>query len=200
MTALFVTAGILLFLAVLLACPVVVQARYREEFHVRVGYLFFHYTVVPRSGTKEEPEAPKERPPKKGRFRRLLKAKGLSGFLEILRQGAEIVSKANREILSRLVLDRVRLEISVTGEDAAKTALTYSYVCGAVGSAAGLILGNVKCRRYHISVTPDFQGENSRVEFDAKAHIGLAFVLYGGFRTLFRILKVAKMWKSINNP
>lgn len=201
MTALFIIAGVLLFFTILLNCPVVIRVRYREDLYFRIWYLFFHYTVAPRPEPEEKQEqAPaKAEQSKKNRFRELLQKKGLSGFVDIFHEVSEVASKAGKELFSHLVFDQFQLEISVTGENAAQTALNYGYVSGAVGSAAGLFLGNVRCRSYHISVNPDFQGEKSRVVFDAKAHIRLISFLYGGLRALIRVLKVIKSLKTINN-
>lgn len=201
MTALYIIIGILILFAVLLNCPVVIQVQYKDELYARIGYLFFHYVISPRPAAakpeKEEPE--KEEAPKKNRFRELLQKKGFSGFLEICQEVSAIISKANKELFEHLIIVRFNLEVSVTGEDAAQTAMNYGYVCGLVGSAAGLFLGNVRCKNYHISINPDFQGEKSSVVFDSKSKIGLKSFLYGGLRALIRTLKVIKTLKTINN-
>lgn len=202
MTALFIILGILFFFAVLLACPVSIQASFHEELSARVGYLFFHYTIAPKPAVeeKQEQEAPTpEEKPKENRLKELLRKKGLSGFLEIFHEVAQIASETARRLFSHLVVSHFQLKITVAGQDAAQIALNYGYVCGAVGSAAGLLLGNVKCKSYRISVNPDFQSEQSRVSFDAKARISLLFLLSTALRAFFRSLKVIKSLKTIHN-
>jgi hypothetical protein len=186
---------------ILSACPVTVEAAFREELFLRVGYLFFHYTVAPKKPKKEEKEK-KEKPekkPKKNRIAELYHAKGLYGFLKILREAAKVAGGAAKGIFHHLVFKRFRLELRVAGEDAAQTAVDYGYVCGAVSSATSLLLGYAKCGDCHINVIPDFRAEKSSVDFSMKARIAVFFLIQTLLRALIQSIQVIKTAKAADN-
>lgn len=203
MTALYILGGFAVLLIFLLLWPVTVRAEYRDEPHVRLNYLFVHYTVVPRPEKEEkaephEEEAQQKEKPKQSKISALLKEKGLSGFLNILKQVSEAVSGTAKRLFAHLVITRFNLEISVTGADAAQAALNYGAVYSAVSTAAGLLFGNVRCKSYRIVITPDFQGTRSRVCFEGKARVPLIFLISASLYALIRSLNIMKKLKTTN--
>lgn len=198
MTVLYVFLGLTLFNMILLACPVTVEAAFREKFFLRVGFLFFHYTLIPKKPEKEKTKAEKTgaKQPKKNRLEELYRAKGLSGFLKILGEAGKIAGGAAKKIFEHTVFARFRLQIGVSGGDAAKTAVNYGYVCGAVGSATSLLLGHAKCKDCRIGITPDFRSEQSSVDFEMKARVASFFLLQTALRALFQFLKFIKAAKT----
>ncbi len=187
-----------------MVCPVTVDASFHEELFLRVGFLFFHYTVTPKKpGKKEKAEPEKEKPaeekPKRNRIQELYKEKGLSGFLKILNEAAKVADGAAKEIFLHTVFVRFHLKINVCGEDAAKTAVDYGCVCGAVSSATSLLLGYAKCRDCHINVMPDFSSEQSSIDFEMKSRAASFFLLRAAVRALFRSLKIIKAAKAAHN-
>ncbi len=200
MTMLFVFLGLTLFNVILAACPVTVEAAFREKFFLRVGFLFFQYTVSPKKAEKKEQEGkPEKQKPKRNRIAELYREKGLSGFLKILGKAAKIAGGAAKEISLHTVFARFWLRVGVSGPDAAQTAVDYGYVCGAVGSATSLLLGGAKCRDCRIDVTPDFCAEESSVDFEMKARVASFFVLRAALRALFRSLQIIKAAKAAHN-
>lgn len=200
MTALHVFLCLTLFNMILLACPVTVEAAFREEFFFRVGFLFFHYTLMPKKPEKEKTKAEAEetgaKQPKKNRLAELYRSKGLSGFLKILGEAAKIAGGAAKKIFEHTVFARFRLQIGVSGGDAAETAVNYGYVCGAVGSATSLLLGRAKCKECLIGITPDFRSEQSSVNFEMKARVASFFLLQAALRALFQSMKIIKAAKT----
>lgn len=184
---------------VLTLCPVTVEAAFRDELFLRVGYLFFHYTVAPKKPPKKKKKKEPEEKPKKNRIAELYRAKGLSGFLKILGEAAKVAGGAAKGIFTHMVFARFRLQIRVAGEDAAKTAVDYGYVCGAVGSATSLLLGHAKCRDCRVGVVPDFRAEKSSVDFDMKARIMVFFLLQTVMRALIQSVRVIKTAKAADN-
>jgi hypothetical protein len=196
MTALYIVGGIAAFIAFLLACPVTLRAAFRDEFSARAGYLFFHYTIAPRPPRKKEAKPPKEEKPEKSKLRLLLEQKGLSGFLSILQEAAKIASGMAKRLFSHFSVNPFRLDIAVAGDDAARTAVTYGHVCGIVGTASSLLLGNVKCKNCKIRVTPDFLNTKSRVQFEAEIRVRLFFLLAAGLFALFRSIRLIRRVKT----
>ena len=201
MTALYVFVALTILNSVLLACPVTVEVKFRDEPYVRVGYLFFRYVVTPRPPAKEKPKKKKAgaEKPKENRLKELYRRKGLSGFLAILKETAKIAAGAAKEVFRHLTFLRFWLKIGVGGEDAAKTALDYSYVCGAVGSATSLLFGYAKYRNCRIEVAPDFRSEQSSVAFDMKARVAAFFLLRAALQALLQSGKIIKAIKATHN-
>ena len=126
-----VPAAVLLFLSL---SRVTFLIRFREDFSLRVGYLFFHYTVFPRPPKKAEEQKP---PGFMAKLRGLLERKGLSGFVSVLKEAGSAASGTAKKFFGHLAVDRFFLAVSVGGGDAAVTAVEYGVVCSAVGTAAG---------------------------------------------------------------
>ena len=198
MTALYVLLILITVFAALLSCPVTVSAEFSEKFSLHVGFLFFRYTVVPPKEKKKKAEVSKEEAPKKSRVRELYEAKGLSGFLKLLKEAANIASEAAQEVFRHTVFRRFWLKISACGEDAAAAALNYGHVCGAVGSGVGLLLGHSKVVDCRVDVLPDFSSQESSVYFSAKARVASYFLLKAALRALFRSMKLIKAEKTVH--
>lgn len=185
--------------AVLLACPVVVEAGFQDALSARISFLFFHYTVAPKPPEEEKTEKQKQKEEEKAKqhaekhqLRELFQKKGLSGFLEIFSEAAKLAGTTAQRIFRHLVFRRFWLRIAVGGEDAAETALDYGRVCGVVGTAAGMMFQYVKYRNYHIAIVPDFQLQKSLVTFELKAHIKLFFLLNALLSAFFKSMKLVK--------
>lgn len=198
MTALYVLLSLIVFFAALLSCPVTLSAEFNEKFSLRVSFLFLRYTVVPPKEKKKKAEVSEAEAPKKNRLYELYNAKGLSGFLKVLKEAANIASEAAQEIFRHTVFRRFWLKISVCGEDAADAALNYGHVCGAVGSGVGLLLGHSKVVDCRVDVLPDFSSRESSVYFSAKARVALYFLVKAALRAFFRSLKLIKAEKTVH--
>ncbi len=182
MIAVWIVAGILLALFLLLLCPVTIVVGFQKEFTIKIRYLFFTYQVAPpkekpKKEAKEFPESEKKEPEehKKSKFQEILEEKGISGLLKLLRQVGEVATRTARRLFSHLVVTRLHLEILVADEDAAQAAVNYGYVCGIVCTALSAFLHNCICKRYHVQITPDFDQKESSAVLDFQAHIRLCF-------------------------
>jgi hypothetical protein len=180
MTALIVTASVLLFLTLLFSLPLTFRAGYREEFTFELRYLFLRFRIVPRPEKKrKEPAeaAPSEEPKEKApsRIHELLKKEGVSGLIHLLQEMAGIANGAMKRLFAHLTVDEFSLEIRVSGSDAGKTALEYAAACGAVYPAVSILLRAVRYRDYSVRVLPEFQGKGG-AEFTVQAHASPFFL------------------------
>lgn len=203
MTALIVVLGIVLFLLILLLCPVHVYAAYENELSAKIRYLFISYKIAP-SPQKAEADAQenKEKTEKqtgndtKSRIRGIIEQKGLSGFLDIIQEFASIATGAAKKLFSHLVIDMISTDISVADEDAAQTAILFGGICAAVYTPMGMLVNNLKCKQYHINIVPNFQAKECKIRFHFKAHILLLFLVSSSLSALFKSLKVFKAIKQ----
>ena len=199
MIAVWIVAGILLALFLLLLCPVTIVVGFQKEFTIKIRYLFFTYQVAPpkekpKKEAKEFPESEKKEPEehKKSKFQKILEEKGISGLLKLLRQVGEVATRTARRLFSHLVVTRLHLEILVADEDAAQAAVNYGYVCGIVCTALSAFLHNCICKRYHVQITPDFDQKESSAVLDFQAHIRLLFLISGVLGALMHLVQLQK--------
>lgn len=200
MTALYVLLAVACFFALLLILPVTVHVEYHEKASVCIGYLFFRFHFPSRRKKKEKEEKPAgEEPPKKNRLKKLYDAKGLSGFLSLLKEAVQIASEPASKIFRHTVFHRFWLKIRVSGEDAAATALDYGIVCGAVSSGLGILLGHARCTDCRVDVLPDFCSEESSLCFSANARVLAVFWLKTVNHAIFRSVHLIKAGKAVHN-
>lgn len=201
MTGAVVAGSVALFLLVLLFCPVLMLADFEQEFSFQIRYLFLRFRLYPQpikqqhAGKEAEEPAAEE---KKGlkKLKETLQEKGLSGFLEILRETAALASDTMAKFLPHLVISRFSLLIAVAGEDAASTALNYGHVCAAVFPLLGILFANIRCRKHYVRIEPDFQAETSRVKCSVKAKISLIFIVYALLTAFFRGIRIITKFKT----
>lgn len=198
MTVLLIILGILLFLFLLLLFPVHVSVTFETELGLKVRYLFFRYTVFPQPPEKLAKKAAKEikenaeENETKSKIREIIKQKGLSGFVGLLKEFASVAAGTAKKLFSRVTMDLLFVDVVVSDEDAAQTALLYGGVCAAVCGSAAALLSVMKYKRYHINVVPDFQAKQSAVKFELRAHVIPVFLVVPLLSALFRSLKIMK--------
>jgi hypothetical protein len=199
MKALYILLAVTCFFALLLAFPVTVQVEYRENASACIRYLFFRFHIPSTKKKKKEEKPAKEEPPKKGWLKKLYEAKGLSGFLSLLKEAAKIASEAASEVFRHTVFRRFWLNIRVGGEDASAVAVDYGKVCGAVSSGVGVLLGCARCTDCKVNVLPDFCSEKSTVTFHADARVLAFFLVKAAVRVIFRSIHLIKVGKAVHN-
>ena len=200
MTALWITLGILLFFFLLMLCPVTVYAKFINEFSAQVRFLFVKIPLYPRPKKKEAAEKKRneekeknekdEKDASKSKIREILEQKGLSGFLGIIREFSSVATGAAKKLFSHLVIDRIILHVTVADEDAAQAAILYGEVCAGVYTPMGILLNQLKYKEYHIEVVPDFQKKKCGIQFYAKIHIRLLFLIAPALKALVQSLKI----------
>lgn len=206
MTGWFIAGSILLAVALLLFCSVSIEAAFEEELSARVGFLFFHFRVWPgpeekpagRELKKKEQPVPKKKPSK---IKELLRKKGVSGFLELLRSFSRVAYGSAKKVLSHTVIRLLFLDLTVGGEDAARTAVNYGRTCGLVSTALTALLSVAKCKERNVRVTPDFQNGNSGVRFRIRLKIRMLFLLSAASSAFLGFIKIyLKIRKESGHP
>ena len=76
MIAVWIVAGILLALFLLLLCPVTIVVGFQKEFTIKIRYLFFTYQVAP---PKEKPKKEAKEFPESGKKEQEIKISGDTG-------------------------------------------------------------------------------------------------------------------------
>ncbi len=219
MTGWYIAGGVLAFFLLVLLLPVRVYAAYQEELFLKVSYAFFSFRLLPQKEEKEQFPVPKKekaakKPPKtasqekekppsqakqlKKKAKEILHYQGLSGLLELLKDIGGIAAGAGKKLFSHFTLKKFDLLLTVGGEDAAETALSYGKLCGVLYPAVGSIVTACKCRKYGVTVQPDFDAPETQAEFEARGQIRLVFVLAYSIQALFRfIMRVVRLNREL---
>lgn len=154
MAVIYGLLGLLALVAILLCVPVYGDIRWDGTLHVRVRYLCLGRTVCPRP--EKAPAAETEKPSVWHKAETHLRDRGLSDTLHDWSEQLRALTGAARRVLRAITVDRLRVEITVAGEDAADTALLYGRLCAVLYTAVGLLASLMRVRSPHVVVTPLF--------------------------------------------
>lgn len=192
-----IAAGIVLVLALLLASPVTVKVLYEDEWAVTVRYLFLRFRVFPpkeQSSEKKKKDAEKEseKDEKKQGIREILKGKDPGTVLNLLVEASKLAVSVLKRFCSHVTIREFDLLLVIASEDAAETAVQYANVCAVGYPAAGILMQACRCRRFGISIVPEFQESKPRACLRFRAGIPLFFLIQ---ETVSAAIRAAKLWQ-----
>ena len=207
MTGLIITLSILLFFTVLLTSPLVMTAEYGEDWKIKLRYLFLVFQLYPeKENTHNKPvkkekaaksQKKEEKEDKKPNFKEILKQKGLSGILELLKQTAVLVTGRLQKLFSHVIIRELSLDVLICGDDAADTAVTYGKACAVIYPAVSILAGNTRCKRYGVSVAPDFDGSGTKIKANLKAAVRPVFLIASALSLLVKGIPILKEVKEL---
>lgn len=205
-----------MFFALVLSIRAHIHVEYEEEVLAYAKWAFLKIPLFPRpekppkekkpKEKKEEPpkeeEAPKEEKPKgPNPLKVLYENEKLSGILEILNRLLQVVYKFGGRLVNSFVIDEMFLDITVSRNDAASTAVEYGKMCRRVFPITGAVVANCNVRKYCINIDPDYLA-NGQNEFAFSLEISLnprklinavlAFAFGALFKVGIRLLKGIK--------
>ncbi len=219
MTTLYIILGIIAFFIVLLSIKFSVTVHYEDDVSLSVRWLFLKFNILPKQEKepkkkkekKKKEEKPKEEsevipePKKKKKdnmFVRFYRNQGVDGVVQLLKDAANAVGGMFKRIGRAFIFEELFVALTVGAGDSAETALKYGKVCGAAFPAMGLIVSNMRVKKYNIDISPDFiYGKNT-----AKLHTLISVrpiklinaVIIVAFELLFKVvLKLLKHSKAV---
>ena len=203
MTALYITAGILLLLAALLLVRVQVGVSYIGDLRVelRLGPLRLDLTpepAEPAAPEAEEPSGAAHKKKKKKKKKKKEKGKAFSAR-EALPIALDTVGKLLRRTRRWLYCGRFVLKVNVACEDPAQTAALYGLSSGQAAALTRAILALRHSRRrgdVFCEVTPDFLSESFDFMIDAAFGLRVWQGAALGITALRGFLKIRKSGKK----
>lgn len=200
MTALYITAGILLLLAALLLVRVQVGVSYIGDLRVelRLGPLRLDLTPEPAEPAAPEAEEPSGAAHKKKRKKKKEKGKAFSAR-EALPVALDTVGKLLRRTRRWLYCGRFVLKVNVACEDPAQTAALYGLISGQAAALTRAVLALRHSRRrgdVFCEVTPDFLSESFDFMIDAAFGLRVWQGAALGITALRGFLKIRKSGKK----
>lgn len=179
---LYILLGILLVLILLLLMPVKLKATYNEDFRcvLKIGFVKFSlYPPKPKKKKKKKPKkADEEQKSGETKKESFIKEKGISWLFDLIKKIADLAVGALKDFFRHIIVKKLLLSISIAGSDAADTAVKYGYCCSAVYPAFGIIVGAVKCKKYGVDISPNFEEKaKSAVNMELEARIKILWLI-----------------------
>ncbi len=181
MTALYIILGIIAFFLILLSVKLAVTVHYEDDVTVTLKWLFLKFKILPKDEDKPKKEKKKKEekekeesevisePKKKKKdnmFVRFYRNKGVEGVVQLLKDASSALGGMFKRIGRAFLFEELFIALSVGAGDSAETAIKYGKTCSAAFPAMGLIVSNMRVKKYSLDISPDFiYGKN-----EAKLH------------------------------
>lgn len=204
MTALFIILGIILFFVAILSVPVFINVEYTNLTRCSISWLFIKYQLYPSKNkklkeekvedkkTEEEPpkdEKPKQPKPKKENFLvTFYNNEGVSGVIQLLSDFIHYLNKFSKGFIKSIIIKDFKLNVSVTEDDAAQTAIKYGQICAGFYPSLGFICSNMNVKNYNVNIFADYIGEKTNCEFSGSVGIVPRSVINAGIAFVFRLV------------
>lgn len=176
MIALYILIGICLLFVAVIFLPISVSLKFKKELTFKVDVAGFK--IYPKQKNLKSESKTTESPIKqKGIFEVLKEKRGFVGAVKEIFSFMKNCIEPSKRFLRFVNFKKVRLYISVVGEDAAKTAVDYGLACSAVYPTLSCLeeLANVSYKK--IDVKADFEGKESELEFSLKIKSFAIFII-----------------------
>lgn len=188
-----IAGSIFVFILLLTLGRVKIIFDYKDDVIFKVKYMFIPLVTIPAKKPKKQ-KSPKKKSKKKAEEaaedkpedekpeeKKPKKKISLEDIFEVLKLALDSLGKPLKKILKRTFFAHLALRISVGGEDAAKTAISFGLINIAVGNALGWLDTAFTLKKPDdINITADFQSEETKVdcycEISLVAAAALAFV------------------------
>lgn len=205
MTALYIILGIIAFFIIVLSIPVVLDLEYTDAVRCKISWLFLKFTLYPFPEKKKKEKKPKEekkeekpeekkeekpKPKKENFLKTFYNNQGLSGVIELINNCVGALKRFSVRFIKRaVIIKKFHLDIHVTEDDAAATAIKYGKVCAALYPSLGFICSNMKVKDYKANVFADYCGEKTTVSFVTKTAFIPRALINAGIALVFSLLK-----------
>ena len=172
---------------------------YKDDLILTVKYLFIPIMKIPADKPKKEkkPKKAKKSAKKKDEAENSQKSEEkpkkkleLADILEVAKLAVNSVGKPLKKIIKRTIIAHLSLNISVGGEDAAKTAISFGATNFAVGSVLGWLDTFFTLKKPDdINITADFASEETKIDCYCEIKLVLAAGIAFFFTFVGRAIK-----------
>lgn len=193
MTGWMIFFGIILFILGVLMIPVRAVADYKNEFTLKIKFLFFlSYTVFPMKEKKKEEKPKEEKQKKEEKPQEPKKEKRKMTPEEIVDTVIDYVKKYGpgaKMILRNIRFHRLELYWKVGAEDAAACGIKYGRICAWLSGVLGFFRNFMKIEKAKFRVFPDFISEKDEIYGGADIEFNPLIILIGALRIAFVFIK-----------
>ncbi len=204
MTALFIILGIIVFILLLLFLPISVFLSVKDDFKVIVRFsgIKIFDSSKPKKEKKEktkpqdtENETQKEQKKENklvNTFKNKKEESGTVGAVRYFGEIAKIILGKLVWFLKKLKFDHIRLNLSVSSEDAADTAIMYGTICTALYPILSLITSNASVKYKEINISADFNKTAIILDLSFCVKLRLIYALVALIKGYFEYRKFIK--------
>lgn len=204
MTALFIILGIIVFILLLLFLPISVFLSVKDDFKVIVRFsgIKVFDTSKPKKEKKEKTKPQDtENETQKGQkkenklvntFKNKKEESGIVGAVRYFGEIAKIILGKLVWFLKKLKFDHIRLNLSVSSEDAADTAIMYGTICTALYPILSLITSNASVKYKEINISADFNKTAIILDLSFCVKLRLIYALVALIKGYFEYRKFIK--------
>ena len=218
---LIIIAAIIAFFILLLSIKLSVIVHSEDGVTLDAQWLFIKLHLIPKKEKKKKKKKKKkkEKPPKEeepdetvpepkkkkpNMFVKFYRNNGVGGFVELLEDLVRALKGMFRRILRAFIIDELYISLLVSGGDAADTAIKFGKISSAVYPALGFITSNMRVRKQHCEIFPDYVNGQSSTRIHAKISVVprrlIGAVIIVAFQLLFtvviKLLKGSRTKKS----
>ena len=194
MIALVVIGAIVALVVILLFLPLTMDLTYEGDLFIKLKYLgitvFDDQKSEKKKQKKQKDGKKQDKQPEDDNFlKRSYKQRGLLGTIKFCCSVLKIVIENIPAIVKRFKFRKLRVDLTVAGDDAANTAIKYGEVCAVVYPVVTLLQSLIDLKPQQINVSVDFDKTESEFKGTVLAR---ASVIYW-------IIIIYSMFKEIEN-
>lgn len=182
-----IIGAFLLLVLLILFLPLSVMVDVEKQFFLKIKILGIKlYEMKPDSDEKSPTKTAEEKTKTAKKTNEnsatdvFVKIKKEQGFVAAVKSGMELASRMLSNVkryLRHISIEKVKLDITIASDDAAKTAIEYGIVCQAVYPVTAFLnsFANVKWKQ--IDVTSDFQSVKPSFGFAATVKMRIIYLI-----------------------
>lgn len=214
MSGLCIFLLVILFISFFLFCNIKFIVNFENEMSICIKYLFFKFNMNQSSKKEENANNKSDKKEKinaksndqkvndkknskknkkesnsKSKIKKIISEKGLSGFLKIVKNLMIIIKNLSSYLLKHIYVVKFNLEIKISEEDSAQTAIKYGQACTVLYPAMNFLFQNIKVKDPDVKIYPDFNSEKTSVYFSMIFKIRLIYILKASFVAFFKFIK-----------
>ena len=120
----------------------------------------------------------------KGTFKKILKHLGFKGTIDLLFSEETGFFSRLKYVLKKLIVSHFKLNISVSADDAAQTALLYGGVCSVLYPVVAFLESFITFKEDDMKILCNYEKEKSELHLFLEAKIKVFYLLKAGFKLI----------------
>lgn len=165
-----------------------VYAYYADEIEFSVRYLLFKFRInKPQPGQANKGKKVKQEKKKINKPSKNITLDQVKSFINIYAKFWDDTRDLLLKMKKKSRIDNLYLDLTIGGDDAAETAITYGAACAVVYPTISAVERIIKIKKKKIMVNAEFNGAN-KIIFDVTASISIGALIKTGARSSVKII------------
>lgn len=184
MIALIVIGAVLLLFFGVLFLPLSVSVDFKNDFFVKIFFIGIKvYEIKQKEEVESKSQETTEKKEKKpSLFARFKEKYGFASAVKEFFRFFKAVLSHTKKFLRHIKFEKVKLSIKIATDDAAKTAIEYGAVCGAVYPILSELSALARIEYKKIDILSDFESGKSEFNFSLKIRLRIFYCLITAYK------------------